>query len=54
MSKSRRKFTAEFKNRFALNALSGEHTFYCPYCGDGERTYLLVEQMWALAELVST
>jgi transposase len=26
MSKKRRKFTAEFKTRVALNALSGEHT----------------------------
>jgi transposase len=26
MSKKRRKFTAEFKARVALNALSGEHT----------------------------
>ncbi|AMK12849.1 transposase [Pseudodesulfovibrio indicus] len=26
MSKQRRKFTAEFKTRVALDALSGEHT----------------------------
>lgn len=24
-------------------------TIHCRYCGDGERTYLLVEQMWVLA-----